>query len=136
MPDKSTKIMDEKDALRDWIRKLVDSEKAIVVEGVNDRQALAALGIMPERVFTLNRQALFDCVETLAEQHDEVIILTDLDGEGRMLYSKLKEGFEKNGVKVDRFFREFLFSTQLSHIEGIDSYFKKKLGNIPAISNQ
>ena len=124
-PTKNSKP--DKEDLRNWLKRLQESERAIIVEGINDKKSLVSLGVSADRIFTLNKRAIFHQIELIAEKHKEVIILTDLDKEGRVLYSKLKVGFERNGVKVDRFFREFLFRTDISHIEGLYNYIRKMI---------
>jgi len=110
--------------LNDWLEKLKDSEKLIIVEGFRDRNALAKLGIDKVRIFVLN-MPIFALTELVASRTKKVIILTDLDAAGKKLYSKLKHDFTANGIEVDNYFREFLFKkTKLTHIEGIDTYFE------------
>ena len=84
-----------KEEIRNWLTNLIESEKGVVVEGINDKRALATLGVAEERIHTLNKKALFEHVEIIAKDYREIIILTDLDREGRLLYSKLKEEFEE-----------------------------------------
>lgn len=108
----------------DWLEKLRASEKPIIVEGAKDRDALVSLGIPHHRIYPLNK-AIFAFAEELAQHHKDAIILTDLDTEGKKLYANLKRNLARNGVLVDNFFREFLFrNSRLSHIEGIDTYFR------------
>lgn len=108
----------------DWLQKLKDSDKIIIVEGIKDIDALVRLGLPRSRIRRLNKAA-FAVAEDLAKEGvRETIILTDLDKEGKKLYASLKTNLTRNGVKVDSFFREFLFrNSDLSHIEGIATYF-------------
>ena len=55
------------------------------------------------------------------------IIFTDLDKEGRELYATLKHDLLRHGVRVDVYFREFLFGTRLTHIEGIATFLRNIL---------
>ena len=106
------------------IEGLRNTEKLIIVEGKKDKKALEKLGIT--NVKELNK-SIFEFAEEIAAKEKEVIILTDLDKEGKLLYSKLKSNFQRNGVKVDVHFREFLFkNTKLRQIEGINSYIKRR----------
>ena len=94
--------------------------KPIIVEGKKDKEALMKLGMT--NIFTI-KEPLFKLCENLSKKYKDVIILTDLDKEGKRLYSKLKENLERNGVKVDDSFRIFLFKeTRLTQIEGINKY--------------
>ena len=107
--------------LRNLIDKIKNSGILVVVEGKKDKAALEKLGI--SNVIELGKKPLFQIVEDIASSNEECILLTDLDKEGRQIYSKLNSNLQKNGVKVDDKFREFLFRhTKLRQIEGIDSY--------------
>ena len=111
----------ESNDMEEWLEKLEKSEKLVVVEGRKDENALAKVGI--DRVYALARKAIFKAVEEIANISKRVVILTDLDREGKKLFSKVNTGLQNHGVEVDNFFREFLFRhTQLRQIEGIASY--------------
>lgn len=108
-----------------FLNALLDTEKPILVEGIRDKKALQQLGI--RNVILLNKP-LYKLVEEISANHKEIIILTDLDKEGRHLYGKLRPQLEANGVKIDEYFREFLFkNTKLRHIEGFPTYFRSQL---------
>lgn len=109
--------------LESWLEKLRAEEKAIIVEGIKDKNALISLGITEKLIFTLSKKALFELTEDIADNFKEAIILTDFDKKGKELYGKLNKDLVTNGVKVDNYFREFLQKkTKLSHIEGIVKY--------------
>ena len=111
------------ETLNDWIGCIVESGKAIIVEGMKDRRALTEVGITnPIIMINGPKPGLYNVVESAA-QHKQIIILTDFDKKGKELYGKLKKDLCKNGVEIDNFFREWLRrNTKLSHIEGLDSY--------------
>ncbi len=112
--------------LREWIKKLKNSNKIILVEGKNDVAALRVLGIDND-IFEINK-ALFEVVEEIADNNDnkEIIILTDFDKKGKELYGKLKKDLVKHGCKIDHYFREFLQkNTKLTHIEGLPRYLER-----------
>ena len=112
------------DDLQHWLDSLIASEKYVVVEGSKDKSALMKIGIPRERIATINKP-VYAVAESLSTKTKDVIILTDLDPEGKKLYRSLKTNLANQGIKVDNKFREFLFkSTKLSHIEGIHTYFK------------
>jgi len=95
-------------------------EKAVIVEGIKDKRVLEDLGF--NKIITLNGRALFKIVEEL--NCKEVILLVDLDKEGRKLYSKLKSLCSRNGIKVDDRFRNYLFKeTKIRQIEGLKRLF-------------
>jgi len=105
--------------LHDWITQLQNTDKLIIVEGKKDKLALEQFGI--QNILTLNKP-IFSIIELVAESHKECIILSDLDREGKKIYSALKHGLQRNGVKIDTVFREFLFKkTKITNIEGITS---------------
>lgn len=110
-------------SLDEWLAALKEEAIPIVVEGPNDRAALEAFDI--SGIITLSRTPLYKVVDDIAERSKRVIILTDLDKEGKRLYSKLKQSFDRIGVQVDTVYREWLFKeTTLSQIEGLPNYVK------------
>lgn len=116
--------MSEFKDLLDWVEHLKHSDKLIIVEGKKDVRALKKLGITNTRPL---KSPLYNEVEKVCKYHKEVIILTDLDKEGKKIYGRLKKDFNRFGVKVDCVFREFLFkNTKLTQIEGIDTYLEHK----------
>ena len=105
-------------SLLEWIDEIKKSDCTIVVEGINDKNALASEGIL--NIIAISGMPIHKAVESIAEIKKEVIILTDLDKEGKKLYSILRHQLQKHGVKIDTSFREFLFKeTPLTHIEGL-----------------
>ena len=103
------------------LEKIKSSEILIIVEGKKDRAALEKFGI--SNIVELSKKPLFQVVEEIASSNEECIILTDLDKKGKELYGKLNSLLQKNGVKVNNKFREFLFRhTSLRQIEGLDTY--------------
>ena len=112
--------MDTTRELDDFIKRLGNSGKLIIVEGMKDKKALEAFGI--KNIVTLNKP-LHQVIDDVAEKSKDVIILTDLDKTGRQLFGKLSSGLHSQGVRVDKSFREFLFrKTKLRQIEGLVTY--------------
>ena len=104
--------------LRFHIEKTRNSNTLVIVEGKKDRAALQKLGV--NNVVELSKKPLFQIVEEISQSNDECIILTDLDRKGKQIYGKLNYDLQKNGVKIDNKFREFLFrNTKIKQIEGI-----------------
>ncbi len=97
-------------------------KKLVLVEGVKDKRALEALGF--SHVVPLKNRPLFEIIESVEER--EVLILTDLDPEGRKLFSSLSRGLKKRGVKVDNKLRLALMKAGLSHIEGLATFLKNQ----------
>ena len=108
--------------LEEWVQELRSSKTLKIVEGKKDKEALSDFGIT--NIFTLNKP-LYKIVVEISEHEKEVILLLDLDKEGKKLYSYLKRNFERNGIKVVDKFRLFLFNnTKISNIEGIRKYLR------------
>ncbi len=96
---------------------LLKKVQLVIVEGINDRKALNALGI--RRVITL-AQPLYKVVESCKK---EAAVLTDMDREGRKLYSRLKSELSVRGIRINDRFRKLLSRrTRLRQIEGLESY--------------
>jgi 5S rRNA maturation endonuclease (ribonuclease M5) len=109
-------------SFEEWINELQSSNKLILVEGEKDQAALNALGIT--NILAVSKKPTYKIIENI--NNKEVIILTDLDREGKKLYSILRHHLQKQGVKIDVIFREFLFrETTLMHIEGLSRYLRK-----------
>ena len=109
--------------MKEWLEKLKNSKKLIIVEGKKDKRALENLEI--RNVIAISRKPLYLFVETIHAK--EVIILTDLDKTGKKIYSTLKHKLQEKGVKVDNYFREYLFKhAKINQIEGLFNYFKNK----------
>lgn len=112
--------------LKEEIKILRNFKKPIIVEGKRDQLVLENLGI---KSITL-KKPLYKIIEKISEDNKECIILTDLDKEGKRLFSKLQKDLEKRKVKINNRFRLFLLTkTSLKQIEGLDSYMKKLENN-------
>jgi 5S rRNA maturation endonuclease (ribonuclease M5) len=112
------------DQLEAWLERLEAEQPWIIVEGPKDRKALVELGL--RKVIVLRGRPLYEVVEAVAEKTGKVLILTDLDREGRELYGRLRQDLQKHGVAVDDRFRNFLFKeTDLRQIEGFTKYLSK-----------
>jgi 5S rRNA maturation endonuclease (ribonuclease M5) len=113
--------MSTDDSLEDWCDRLKGSGKTIIVEGPKDRTSLRSLGVL-NKILVLNKKPLYAVVEEAANSSD-VVILTDLDREGKRLFGRLNSDLQRFGVRVDNSFRLFLFKhTKLRQIEGIKTY--------------
>jgi len=114
------------DSLDEWIAALQATPKLILVEGKNDEAALRDHDITNVRVIV--GIPFYRVVEEVARTTKEVIVLTDLDKEGRRWYGKLRHALQARGVKIDTQFREFLLRrTTLTHIEGLAHYLRRTL---------
>ena len=110
--------MDGGPDIREFITKLARTEKAVIVEGRKDKEALEALGA--GNVFCLNHRPVYKVADEAAARSRKVVILTDLDREGKKLYGKIRTHLQRLGVEVDNYFREFLLKkTKIRQIEGL-----------------
>ena len=113
-----------------WVEKLVEEQPWIIVEGPKDKASLRKLGL--ENIIYLRGKPLFEVVEWVASITKECIILTDLDKEGKKLYSVLRAELQKHGVKIDDRFRKFLFKeTDLRQIEGLFGFVQRGNMTVP-----
>ncbi|MBI2664762.1 toprim domain-containing protein [Candidatus Woesearchaeota archaeon] len=103
--------------LAEFLDKLARTDKLVIVEGAKDKKALESLGV--SNIRCLNDRPLYKIAEDIAAKHKKVVILTDLDREGKRLYGRLKTQLQFLGVEVDNYFREFLFRTRIRQVEGI-----------------
>jgi 5S rRNA maturation endonuclease (ribonuclease M5) len=111
--------------LDQWMQKLAEEQPFIIVEGYKDKLALQKSGL--ENIIPLRGKPLYKVVEKIAKITDECLILTDLDREGKKLYSVLKAELQKHGVRIDDRFRNFLFKeTDLRQIEGLFRYLQRQ----------
>lgn len=112
--------MDEREEFEQLINQM-PKDILIIVEGKKDLTALKKIGFT--NVIQL-KGPLFEAVENVSSRTKVVCILTDLDNEGKKIYSELSKGLTRNGVKIDNTLRNFLFKkTTLRQIEGMTSYF-------------
>jgi len=103
-------------SFEEFYSKLRKNNSVKIVEGKKDKKALESLEI--NNVFSLNGKPLYKIIEVF-ENEEEIILLTDLDHEGKKLYSYLSKQFQKNKIKINNKFREFLFENRISHIESL-----------------
>jgi 5S rRNA maturation endonuclease (ribonuclease M5) len=87
--------------LETLVREMAEEVDAVVVEGTRDRAALRALGYSgPVLLASGNGMGRADFIDSVAERHRTVALLTDFDAEGRALAARLRSRFERSGVKV------------------------------------
>ena len=102
------------------IEQLKINNSLIIVEGKKDAAALNALGIT--NIKELSKKSIPSIIDEVSNEK-EIIILTDLDKEGKKLYGKLNSGLQKQGVKINNRLRNFLYrETKLRNIEGLKHY--------------
>ncbi|MDD5253950.1 MAG: toprim domain-containing protein [Candidatus Nanoarchaeia archaeon] len=108
--------------LQDYIDKINEKKLLVIVEGKNDEKALKEIGI--KKIYAINRKAIYRVIEDINEK--EVVILTDLDKEGKKIYSMLRTGLQRRGIRINNELRDFLFKTELRQIEGLPGYIGKR----------
>jgi 5S rRNA maturation endonuclease (ribonuclease M5) len=112
-------VVEEAEQIMELLDDIKRKGLLVIVEGPKDKAALEALGIT--NILSL-KKPLFSVVEEVASIAKEVVLLTDLDEEGKKLYHELSSALQRHRVKVNNLLREFLFKTKLRHIEGLPSY--------------
>ncbi|MBS3176289.1 toprim domain-containing protein [Candidatus Woesearchaeota archaeon] len=124
----NSEILEELQRLLDDV---CTSSLLVVVEGKKDKACLIKLGVPGKNIITLTKP-LFEVVEDIAARIEKenlpskVVLLTDLDTEGKKLYATLARGLEDRGMDIDNQLRFFLRrKTPVRHIEGLFSYFEK-----------
>gem|GEM_PF-1526320 len=106
-------------AIHEELHRLRDEQPLFVVEGKRDRHALTYLGF--KNIIILDRP-LFAMVEMIAQQATSVILLTDLDKEGKKIYTTLASDLQRHAVVIDTRLRELLFKTPVRQIEGFTTW--------------
>ena len=110
-----------REAIDEFLKLIEEYQDALViVEGKEDKSALIKLGFT--NIITLSTP-LYKVVESVKTK--KVIVLTDLDSEGKKLYSKLKHELGQRGVYIDDKLRNLLFKTDLRQLEGLFTYLSK-----------
>ncbi|MEO2068023.1 MAG: toprim domain-containing protein [Desulfurobacteriaceae bacterium] len=90
---------------------------AILVEGKRDKAALEIFEI--QNVVDLKGRNFHDLAEDLSTRFEGIVILTDFDREGEVIFQKLSKLLPVYGLKIDSSFREKLRKTGIQFIEKI-----------------
>lgn len=100
----------------------------VIVEGPNDKASLEYFGV--SRIIMVKRRAIYKIVESIPKG-SHIAILTDLDSEGKKIYSMLNKEFSQRGVYIDNKLRDFLFkNTTLRQIEGLQRFVERRFHSI------
>lgn len=108
--------------IRENLSEIKDNNYLVIVEGKKDKKALSYFGI--EKIMPLDNKPLFKIVEEINEK--DVVILTDLDAEGKKLFNKFRYQLQRRGIRLHNNIRNSLFKTKLRNVEGLISYFNKR----------
>lgn len=114
------KVMEELEALSE--------QMPVVVEGLRDVEALKLLGISRNVVSLSKGVSIFAFCESLSNEWDSVLILTDWDRKGGRLARKLKEALMANGAKPIEAVRAqlaFLAKKDVKDIESLPTYLRR-----------
>jgi 5S rRNA maturation endonuclease (ribonuclease M5) len=97
------KAFEELDSL---LKEIAFHVRVVVVEGQRDVEALRSLGFEGQ-IEVCSHVGLSDVelCEIVALDADSVLLLTDFDEEGLLMYNRLKNLLERRGVKVEEGFR-------------------------------
>lgn len=99
----------------------------VIVEGEKDVQTLRALGLGGEIIKLHKGQSLAVFCETIAREHDKVIIMTDWDAQGGELCRMLREILKANDVRYDTELRAKLAmccKKEIKDVEGLCKYMR------------
>ena len=110
--------------LLDTLHTEIVKNTLFVVEGKRDVVSLNKLGV--KRIMMLDKP-LFAIVEEIAKTEKKMILLVDLDDEGKKLYSKLSVDLGHHGVFVDNTIRDLLFKLPVRHIEGLATFVENEM---------
>ncbi|MFQ6135984.1 MAG: toprim domain-containing protein [Candidatus Hydrothermarchaeales archaeon] len=106
--------------------KTLSNEVPIIVEGKKDEKALRSLGVEGEIFRISSGMSLYEFCEGISDRYSEVILLTDLDGEGERLARKLKNYLIHKGVKIYETFRKDILNKLETHeVESINTRLMK-----------
>lgn len=115
--------MEQDDVINEMYREIENCRHLpVLVEGPRDVRSLEKLGFL--NIVRLDKP-LFAMVEQL-EGEEELLILTDLDDQGRKLYKYFYDEFARRGVRVNNRLRLLIFQTPIRHIEGLARFLERQ----------
>ncbi len=97
-----------------------------VVEGIHDKKVLAKLGF--KNTVDISGKPLYDVVQNISEHFHSVIILSDFDEEGELIYDYLRRNLQAKGIYVNSRLRKkihLVFGIQ--RIEELRSFVEFKM---------
>lgn len=113
----------EEQPLQDFLDSLHKHPDAVfIVEGKHDVEALKEQGV--QNIQRLNTN-LYLLAEKVAKNYTQAIILTDLDVEGKKLYTKLRHYLGQLGVHIIDEPRTLLTKTTLTQLEGLSNHIRR-----------
>lgn len=107
-------MIDREKLLQEFLESI---DEPVIVEGRKDCEALKALGV--DNVVQLNwGGSLLDTIEAL-QGHSSIILLTDLDQNGKILRKKLLGLMNLYGIRENKKPREIFAKMRFSHVEAL-----------------
>ena len=100
----------------------------ILVEGKKDEEILRNVGFSNIILIHQDGVSLSDRMKEISKlipKKEKVCILTDFDKKGKMLYFKIKELCNENGIKTDSTLRGLILLTGILNIKELDSMMGK-----------
>lgn len=130
--------LERAERLREVLEALAEINKSIpvIVEGKNDVNALRKLGLSGQ-VITLHRGAtIYDFCEEIAEKFPRVVLLTDWDEKGEILYSSLSDYLRGHieDFSAVRGMLKMLCQKDVRDIEGIPKLLSRLEGPCPGVA--
>jgi 5S rRNA maturation endonuclease (ribonuclease M5) len=111
------------------LRKEVENNAMIIVEGQNDAKALEKLGVTIEP-FLYSQNSDHIGLFQLARSYSKVIILVDNDKEGWRICKKLVSAFAEKGIRYDLWYRKQFYKIgqgKTLHLEEFSSIIDKHI---------
>ncbi|WP_457621522.1 toprim domain-containing protein [Persephonella sp.] len=104
----------------DWKERLKEKGSkenvVVLVEGKKDEARLKKIGV--KNIIPLKGKKFYDVLEKV-ENCREVILLFDLDKHGEKIFCKFFQILQREGIPVNREFRDFLKKYSIREIEDI-----------------
>ena len=89
-------LLESLDLLRD-----ISQDTLIIVEGMKDEKALRDIGITGPILQVQTSPSVVEFCESIATNHREVLLFTDLDAAGKKIGRVVKKYLTDKGVKID-----------------------------------
>ena len=107
----------QRELFNEFINRLKEaSEKyPVLVEGKRDLFILKRFGV--KNIYTLSGKNYTDFVESLPDDVEKVVLLTDVDKQGEKIFRKLSEVLRRYNIAVDGSFREYLRRLGIEEVE-------------------
>src|SRR3989338_400905 len=100
----------------------------ILAEGKKDEEILRKVGFSNIILIHEDGVSLSDRMKSISKlipKKEKVCVLTDFDKKGKMLYFKIKELCNENGIKTDSTLRGLILLTGILKIKELDSMMGK-----------